>query len=93
MSDLDSVKKGTQPGILCPECRQLLDAFGEAVHEVVMLHEKHLLAVAANELDPHRFDLLIHAANERKQDAKYAYVQHREGNRCSTKNETDRDRT
>jgi hypothetical protein len=63
---------------LCAGCRRLLDAFSTAVHEVMRLNEKHLLAVLANDPEPHRFELLIHAANEVKQNAKYAYLQHRE---------------
>ena len=66
----------------------------EAVHEVVKLHERHLLAVVGDEPDPHRFDLLIHEASEKKQNAKYAYVHHRETHGCScTKDETYRDGT
>jgi len=48
------------------------------VHELVALHEQHLAAVISGEPDPHRFDLLVHAANEKKQNAKYAYLHHRE---------------
>jgi len=62
--------------ILCEECRELLDSFTKAVHDVVTLNERHLLAVVENEPDPHRFDILIHEANERKQNAKYGYVTH-----------------
>ena len=91
MSHLDSVKKERSPNLLCEQCRTLLDAFGEAVSEVVMLNEMHFRAVVEDEMDPHRFDLLIHAANEKKQNAKYAYVHHRETHGCSARHETDRD--
>jgi len=68
--------------ILCQECRQLLDRFTEAVHDVIRLNEQHLHAVAENQPDAHRFDLLIHAANENKQEAKYAYMKHLENHPC-----------
>ena len=87
MSKVDSQKSP----ILCEECQDLLNAFGEAVHEVVTLNELHLLAVVEDEPDPHRFDLLIHAANERKQNAKYAYLHHCETHRCSSDDGTNRD--
>ena len=75
--------------ILCQECQRLLNEFTEAVHDVIILNERHLLAVVEDDPDPHRFDLLIHAANERKQSAKYAYVHHRETTGCSSNNGTD----
>ena len=67
--------------LVCEECRRLLEAFTQAVNEVVALHEEHIRAVTADELEPHRFDILIHAATDRKQNAKYAYLFHREN--CS----------
>ena len=85
---------GITPGLtLCEECRELLDRFAEAVHEVVILNERHLLAVVENEFDPYRFDLLIHEANERKQNAKYAYVHHVGSHGSSSTNETHRNGT
>lgn len=78
--------------IRCNECQALLDVFVEAVHEVVMLNEKHLLAVIQGDSDPHRFELLIHAANEKKLNAKYAYVQHRETHGCSPQKQDEIDR-
>jgi hypothetical protein len=81
--------------ILCDECRALCNTFVEAVHEVILLNEKHLLAVVDDDPDPHRFDILIHIATERKQNAKYAYIRHRELHGCSLENhdETYTDRT
>jgi hypothetical protein len=65
-----------EPGVHCSICRALRAAFVEAVREVVALNELHVKAVLEDEADPHRFELLIHAANERKQNAKYAFVHH-----------------
>jgi len=70
--------------LACDECKRLLDAFGDAVTEVVALHKTHFQAVVEDEADPHRFDLLIHDANEKKQNAKYAYLLHRETHDCSS---------
>jgi hypothetical protein len=76
-SGFDKQQQKLVPGIVfCEECRELLDRFTQAVHDVVTLNERHLLAVVENEPDPHRFDILIHEANERKQNAKYGYVTH-----------------
>jgi hypothetical protein len=80
------------PGIDCDECSALRDAFVATVHDVVLLHERHLRAVIEDEPDPHRFELLIHAANEKKQNAKYVYLHHRETHGCSFKqDETNQD--
>lgn len=76
--------------VLCPECRVLMDAFIEAAHEIISLQERHILAVVENDLDPHRFDILIHAAIEKKLNAKYAYISHQEAHGGSLKNETNR---
>jgi len=68
----------------CEEGRGLLNAFGEAVHEVLALHEQQFVAIVNGESDSDRFDLLIHMANERKQEAKYAYLHHLETHGCSS---------
>src|SRR2546426_3701657 len=54
----------------CGEKQRLLDAFGEAVQELLSFIEQQFLAVTANDPDFNRFDLLIHMAVERKQDRK-----------------------
>ena len=73
----------------CPDQRRLLDAFGEAVQELLLLHEQQFLAVIAGEPDSHRFDVLIHMANEKKQQAKYAYLAHVEKHCCLAEDATD----
>jgi hypothetical protein len=72
----------------CRECVRLLEKFGDAVRDVLTLNETHFLAVIDGDPDPHRFDILLHIANERKQDAKYAYLQHQE---CHDKPEATQD--
>ncbi len=76
----------------CAEQRRLLDAFGEAVQELLLLHEQQFLAIVAGDLESHRFDLLIHMANEKKQQAKYGYLQHLETHGCAAGGVSDEDR-
>ena len=67
----------------CPEARRLLEAFGEAVQALILLHEQQFLAILDGDLEAGRFDLMIHDANERKQNAKYAFINHLETHRCA----------
>lgn len=67
----------------CDECEAFKNAFVEAVREVMVLNQLHLTAVVNNDPDPHRFDILIHEANEQKQNAKYAYILHLENHNRS----------
>ena len=66
----------------CDTSRRLLEAFGEAVKELRLLHEEQFLAVVSGDPDSSRFDLLIHMATERKHEAKYAYLAHTEEHGC-----------
>jgi hypothetical protein len=70
----------------CETARRLLDEFGEAVRAVVMLHEHQFLAIVDGDSDAGRFDVLIHDANEKKHNAKYAYLNHLHLHGCSTDN-------
>ena len=72
-----------EPFVYCNEGRRLLDAFGETVHAVVLLHEQQFQAIVEGDAAANRFDLLIHDANERKQNAKYAFMSHLEQHGCS----------
>ena len=81
MADVPAKLTISEP--FCEGSRRLLDAFGEAVQELLLLHEQQFLAIVAGDSDCSRFDLLIHMANERKQRAKYAYIDHVETHRCS----------
>ena len=69
--------------IYCEESRRLLDAFGDNVHQLLLLHEQQFVAITSGDPDCDRFDLLIHLANEGKQQAKYLYLQHLENHGCS----------
>lgn len=67
----------------CSDHRQLLHEFGAAVQELLRLHEQQFLAIAQGDPESSRFDLLIHMTNEKKQQAKYAYLRHVELHGCS----------
>ena len=71
----------------CDEARRLMDVFGVAVQELMQLHEQQFLAVVDGDQDAGRFDLLIHEANQRKQNAKYALMTHVDAHGCSSGNE------
>ena len=69
--------------VYCQEARQLLDGFGETVRELTRLHEEQFQAIVGGDWDSTRFDDLIYMANERKHEAKYAYLHHLETHGCS----------
>ena len=75
--------------IYCQQAKELLDVFAEAIRDLIRLHEDQFQALVAGDSDSQRFDDLIHMANERKHEAKYAYVNHLETHRCSTIDGTD----
>jgi len=67
----------------CEEHARCLEKFGIAVRELLELHEQQWLAIIDGDSDSHRFDVLIHMANEKKQAAKYDYLRHVEAHGCS----------
>jgi hypothetical protein len=75
--------------LFCQKSRFLLDAFGETVQELLLLHEQQFRAIVSGDPFSDRFDLLIHMANEKKRDAKYAYLCHLEAHGCSVSDGTD----
>jgi hypothetical protein len=60
-----------------------MEAVTEAVHDLVLLHAEQFHAHITGDLDSTRFEILIYSANERKHEAKYAYLHHLEIHRCS----------
>jgi hypothetical protein len=82
-SSIRSVKLPASGLAYCQRAEELLEALTEAVHELVSLHEQQFQALIGGDLDSTRFDDLIHMANERKHEAKYAYVHHLETHQCS----------
>ncbi len=78
-----SLEPPTAGLIYCQQARALLDSFSDAIREVITLHEQQFQAVLASDEDSARFDDLIHMTNERKREAKYAYLSHIETHGCS----------
>jgi CheY-like chemotaxis protein len=77
----------------CQEHERLLDALGAAVKELLKFHEQQFKAIIEGDTECNRFDLLIHMANEQKQQAKYAYLRHVESHGCANSNALDTTRT
>ncbi len=78
-----SGKLSPQSKPYCDTAKKLLGAFGDEVQELMALHEQQFRAIVEGDSDAGRFDLLIHEASERKQNAKYAYLIHLESHGCS----------
>ena len=71
-----------EPAIaFCVEKRRLLEAFTETVEEVMLLQQQQVTDIV-NDDDFSRFDLLLHMAHEKKDQAKYLYLQHVETHGC-----------
>jgi hypothetical protein len=69
--------------IYCQEAKELLGSLGESIRELMTLHQQQFQELMDGDLDSTRFDDLIHMANQRKHEAKYAYISHLENHRCS----------
>ena len=76
--------------IYCQQAKELLRALSEAMRELIKLHEEQFQSLVGGDLDSTRFDPLIHMANERKNEAKYAYLHHLETHGCSKLDEPDK---
>jgi hypothetical protein len=83
----DSVAKNPLPdsrrGGYCEMAKHLLEEFGEAVSVVLRFHQEQFNAIMEGDGDAGRFDVLIHQANEGRQNAKYAYLNHVHLHGCS----------
>jgi len=67
----------------CQQADELLEAMAESIRQLMTLHGDQFRALIGGDLDSERFDDLIHMANERKREAKYAYLAHLEVHGCS----------
>jgi two-component system, chemotaxis family, response regulator Rcp1 len=75
--------RSTETAAECGEHIRLMNEFGVAVRELLVLHEQQFLAIVEGDAECSRFDLLIHMANEQKQLTKYAFLRHVEAHGCS----------
>jgi hypothetical protein len=66
----------------CDEKLRLMEEFLAAATDLVAVHNDQMKALINDDPDFSRFDLLIHLANERKRQAKYAYMVHLEKHGC-----------
>jgi hypothetical protein len=81
--NVDSRARHRIPDIaFCEEKVKLIQQFLQAVHELTELHTQMTHALIAHDPDFSRFDLLIHMATEKKEEAKYALIWHMELHHC-----------
>ena len=66
----------------CEEKNRLRQEFLNAIHELVAIQAQQAQAVIDKDPDFTRFDVLLHMAKERKDDAKYTLIAHIESHHC-----------
>jgi hypothetical protein len=66
----------------CDEKLRLMEEFLAAATDLVSAHNEQVRALIADDPEFSRFDLMIHAATERKRRAKYEYLAHLEDHGC-----------
>jgi hypothetical protein len=66
----------------CEEKNRLQQVFLAAIHELIGIQNQQTQAVIDGDPDFARFDVLLHMALERKQQAKYAWIAHVESHHC-----------
>ena len=76
--------------LYCQQAKELLDALGQAILELIQLHQEQFQSLVRGDVESSRFDPLIHMANERKNEAKYEYLLHLETHGCSKFNGPDK---
>ena len=71
------------PGIrFCEEKNRLRQEFLNAIRELVAIQAQQTQAVIDRDPDFARFDVLLHMAQERKDQTKYALIAHIESHHC-----------
>lgn len=73
----------------CEEKQELTDRLLQAIHELTILHSQQTRAVIEDDEDFPRFDVLLQLAQQRKDNAKYAWIEHVESHRCAETGEFD----
>lgn len=68
----------------CETKLRLIAEFQDAVREMNTLHSEQMRAAISDDPDFGRFDLLLHAAQEKKDRAKYALINHVAEHGCMT---------
>jgi len=68
----------------CAEKNRLLNEFLEAIQELTALQNQQTQAVILGDSEFDRFDVLLHLAQEKKEQAKYAWIAHVEAHQCES---------
>lgn len=80
---MPSISNKTQDTIgFCKERRCLLEEFLHTIQELNALLTQQTQAVIESDPDFSRFDVLLHIAHERKNQAKYKWIAHVEAHHC-----------
>ena len=66
----------------CGEKNRLQDEFLMTIRELNALHAQQIRAVIDGDPDFTRFDVLVYLAQEKKEQAKYAWIVHVESHGC-----------
>ena len=66
----------------CEEKNRLQENFLQAIREFNVLLEQQTRAVIVGDEDFNRFDLLLHAAQDEKERAKYLWMMHVDAHGC-----------
>ena len=78
---MEQAKSDLKQG-LCPEKVRCMEDFLAAIRELGILQTQQARAVIEGDPEFSRFDLLIHMAAERKNQAKYAWLLHVQQHQC-----------
>lgn len=73
----------------CPEKERLSRDFVDSVHELFELQNQQTQALISGDSDFTRFDVLLHFAQEMKDQAKYAWMAHVEQHHCDEDDTND----
>jgi hypothetical protein len=82
LSSKDKPAQADSAFFACEERNRLLNAILDAIRELNSLQSDQVQAMIGGDPEFRRFDLLIHLAQERKEKAKYAWIEHVESHNC-----------
>jgi hypothetical protein len=66
----------------CEEKNRLLGEFFRAVHDLNEMQAEQTKAIIDGDPDFLRFEMLLHVAQQNKEAAKYAWMEHVESHKC-----------
>ncbi len=85
--DLNQSQHEARPSLIlergfCEEKHRLLNELMQAIHELTALQAEQTQAIITGDTNFSRFDVLLHQAHEKKDNAKYAWMAHVEAHHC-----------